>query len=67
MFDKIEAVRQQHHLVTRTEAARLIMVRGLESLGIDLSDVAEEGASETKDLVERIVIEGEKTCKKAKV
>jgi hypothetical protein len=45
MFDKIEAVRQQHHLVTRTEAARLIMVRGLESLGIDLSDATDAEAS----------------------
>ncbi|WOX55081.1 MULTISPECIES: hypothetical protein [unclassified Methanoculleus] len=64
MLDAIDEVQVSHKLVTRTEAARLIVVRGLDALGIDTSDVAEEEVSETKGSVERIFIKGENACQK---
>lgn len=33
MFDAINAVQARNKLVTRTEAARLVLVRGLDALG----------------------------------
>ncbi len=35
MLDAIDKVQANQKLVTRTEAARLIIVRGLDALGID--------------------------------
>jgi len=65
MLKGIDEVQSSQRLVTRTEAARLVIVRGLDALGIDVSDVTEEETSETKDSIERVVIKGEKTCKNA--
>lgn len=37
MFDAINEVQARHKLVTRTEATRLILVKGLETLGEETS------------------------------
>jgi len=36
MIQKVTEVQRQNHMVSRTEAVRFVMVRGLEALGIDL-------------------------------
>ncbi|WP_301664196.1 hypothetical protein [Methanoculleus frigidifontis] len=36
MLKAIREVQNRNHMVTRTEAARLVLVKGLETLGIDL-------------------------------
>lgn len=48
MDEKITEVQRQYHMVTRTEAARLIMVKGLEALGIDLNGFADEEEAGSK-------------------
>ena len=46
MLKAIREVQNRNHLVTRTEAARLVLTKGLESLGINLpnTEAKEESA-----------------------
>ena len=44
MLESIDEVKRQRKLVTRTEAARLIILNGLEKLGCDLTNHGDDAA-----------------------